>query len=115
LSFIEFISKGGRELYLFIPKFGYYAAGYTTLFSYITITAIHYYFVRKIEKEEDLNKIFRYKEIIAIAILGTAFSIVIQFTYRNTLLRYGIIVLVTLVCLIKWKKIAGVIKLLKKR
>lgn len=101
--------------YLFIPKFGYYAAGYTTLFSYITITAIHYYFVRKIEKEEDLNKIFRYKEIIAIAILGTAFSIVIQFTYRNSILRYVIVILVTLVCLIKWKKIVGVIKLLKKR
>lgn len=38
--------------YIFIPMFGYYAAGYTTLFCYAVYAAFHYGFMRRICKKQ---------------------------------------------------------------
>lgn len=101
--------------YIFIPKFGYYAAGYTTLVSYVAVTVMHYLFVKRIEREENLNGLFSYKGIVWMSVLGIAFSIGIQMTFHNNLLRYGILVLAIIVCLIKREKLVGLVNLLKRR
>lgn len=52
---------------LLIPKFGYFAAAYTTLISYITLMIMHFLFMKKIEK----NRIYNEKLIfITLALIG---------------------------------------------
>lgn len=79
--------------YLFIPKFGYIAAGYTTLIGYICLFLIHYLTVCKYGYKEifDRKKIF----------LGLGFSLfIIPFfvlLYNYYIIRYIILVVYIIV------------------
>lgn len=77
---------------IFIRKFGYYAAGYTTLFCYIVYALAHYFFMKRICKK-NLNgkKIYDMKIIIIISVVFMLLGITFLFTYRCILYRYTII------------------------
>lgn len=57
--------------YLLIPHFGFIAAGYTTLLSYIVLAMMHYINMKKIEKRPIFNekKIFILETVILMVIL----------------------------------------------
>lgn len=56
--------------YIFIPIFGYIAAGYTTLFSYFMTMLLHYIFMKiTLKKNNVYNNIFDEKKIIIFSIL----------------------------------------------
>ena len=99
--------------YIFIPMFGYVAAGYTTLISYIVFAILHYYFMRKICKEY-LNDIHPYnpKIIIGIAIGSILLGFGFMATYENTRIRYTLIVLLAIVLICLRKKIMRAANLL---
>ena len=92
--------------YICINRFGYIAAGYTTLFSYILFAILHYYFMRKICKEY-INNVCPYnaKFIIAIGGGGIVAGFSIMLTYRNIIIRYTVIVLIALIIFMIKKKI----------
>lgn len=98
-SYIASATVGGALLnivlnYIFIKKFGYIVAGYTTLFSYIVFAVLHYYFCHRICKEYmDGVKPYNTKAILAISAgtLLTGLSILLVYPYP--LARYGFIVL----------------------
>lgn len=88
---------------IFIPKFGYVAAGYTTLVCYILFALAHYYFMRKVCKEcMDGIKVYDLRIILALGmgLLVSAFAL--MFLYELPLLRYGLLVL--LFGLAAWKR-----------
>lgn len=97
--------------YLLIPVFGYYAAGYTTLFCYIVYVIFHYLFMRKVCREYlDGVRVYDLKIIAMIAVLFMAFGFLLMFTYKNALLRYALLGIFILAVFFKRNMIAASIK-----
>ena len=96
--------------YIFIGLFGYIAAGYTTLICYIVFSIAHYCFMMKICKKY-LGGIrpFSVRILLGIAILFVAICTVLALTYNYPVLRYGMIFLIGVACIIARKRIAAVV------
>lgn len=117
-NYIAGATVGGAILnivlnYIFIKRFGFIAAGYTTLFSYILFAVLHYYFMRKICKQY-LNNIKPYnlKLIIGISIVSLGAGFLIMITYTNIILRYMLIIITFLILFVKRKKLIEIAKML---
>lgn len=100
----------------FIPRFGYIAAAYTTLASYILLMIFHYYAVNHVLKEKVYSNSFMFTAMI---ICGTA-GIAMTFFYREgsgtVLMRYAVAFSVLgIFALIKRSDIAMLIGYIKKR
>ncbi len=79
--------------YYFINKYGYYAAGYTTLVCYVFFAIFHYYFMKKICNEKYKGfKVYNSWIIALISIVFSSVSLLVMLLYNYTLLRYIIIV-----------------------
>ncbi len=77
---------------IFIPLYGYIAAGYTTLVCYILFGVLHYLFMRRVCKEElDGTKVYDWKIIFGIGILLVGSSFVMVLLYNNRLIRYCVL------------------------
>ena len=97
--------------YIFIKVFGYYAAGYTTLICYIIFAMAHYFFMRRICKDE-INNVIVYdmKILLLISVIFIACGFGLMATYNVPIVRYGIAVLVLVLCIIYRKKIINIFK-----
>ena len=101
--------------YIFIRIFGYYAAGYTTLFCYIAYTGGHYYFMRKICKRYMNNeKVYSFRVLLAISVGFILIGFIFMFTYRMTVVRYLLLTVIMVVVLLKRKRIMEILKAHKK-
>lgn len=75
--------------YIFIPKYGYVAAGYTTLVSYILYAMGHYVFMRVVSKKHAGGyHFYDEKQMLAISIGFTAIALGIIPLYKTILIRY---------------------------
>ncbi len=87
---------------IFIRQFGYYAAGYTTLFCYICFTLSHYFVMKKALTDNGHNKnLFDMKFISIFTIVYVGGTIVMVFVYEYITLRYSIILLIGLLAIMK--------------
>lgn len=75
--------------YLFIPRFGYWIAAYTTMISYIILFIFHYLLVRKIK----LHKVYNTAYIFGLMFFLLLFGFFMLFVYQIMWLRYIIIVI----------------------
>lgn len=101
--------------YIFIKKFGYFAAGYTTLICYITYAILHYFVMRMTCKKEcNGENPFSAKILILMSVVFMACGFVILFLYDLMWIRYGLFALLLIGCAINYKKILGLYKLVKK-
>ena len=97
--------------YIFIKKFGYIAAGYTTLVCYIIYSLSHYFLMNKVcVKYCDGIKPYNTRIILLITIIFLMFGFIFFFTYNYPMIRYGIIIIVTLFILIKYERVVNIIK-----
>ena len=88
---------------LFVPKFGYVAAAYTTLFGYLCLVIFHYFSVKLLKREKWYDNRFQWS-VIAITICLIP---VINLLYTFNMLRYTILTIsacVLLICLYKKRK-----------
>lgn len=85
--------------YICIQKFGYIAAGYTTLASNLILTALHYINSRRIVKEEIYDSRFCFVSVCIVIICCMSCI----FVYQTRMVRYGFIVLL-LFALLKYVK-----------
>lgn len=92
--------------FIFIPIFGYYAAGYTTLFCYIIYTVFHFCFMKKICRE-NLNELVVYdtKILLIITLCFMILSFMFLLLYHNITLRYIMIIALIVYSVIKRKRI----------
>lgn len=91
--------------YIFIPQFGYYAAGYTTLVCYIVYAAMHYVFMLKINKEcMNHVKVYDWKILLLISGSFVCLGFIFMFTYKKVIYRYMTVFLGVLVAIITRKK-----------
>lgn len=97
--------------YVFIHRFGYIAAGYTTLCCYIIYAVMHYILMRKVCKEE-CNGVYPYETrvILTIAFWFLVLGFALLSVYRFPAVRYGIAGISMIVCICMRRRIAFVIQ-----
>ena len=115
-KFVMLASMSGAVLNIllnaiFIPKFGYYAAGYTTLFCYIVYTFAHYLGMRKVCKMylEGKNP-YNMKVIVLFSVVFMVVAFCVMFTYNYPFIRYSIAGLALILMFIFRKKLYFQIK-----
>lgn len=91
--------------FIFIKLYGYYAAGYTTLFCYICLTLLHYIFYRKVLKQQDgaIEELYDIKLILINSVVILILMLLMVFTYNFLVIRYGIISILCVIIIIKRK------------
>ena len=95
--------------YICIQAFGYLAAGYTTMISYMTMAILHYCFLRKIiKKNNELNRIFDFKLILFLSIILVFLGGILLKLYEWFLLRLLLIMVIWIVVVVKKKTIMDV-------
>lgn len=100
----------------FIPVFGYYAAGYTTLFCYILFSAAHYVFMRIVcRKKMNGDKVYNGKTILAISVFVVAAAFGVSALYDYIFVRYGLLFIAAVICIIKRKAIINNLKMIKEK
>lgn len=101
---------------VFINLYGYYAAGYVTLLSYIVLALIHFVFYKVIVKDKfgKDKYLYDHKAIFLNSVIVLAAMLIMTFTYKSTLIRYSIILLFLAVLLKKRKQIKEIVTTLKK-
>ncbi len=96
--------------WIFIRIYGYYAAGYTTLFCYIIFAVGHYYFMDRICKEKmDGIRVYNTKLLMLMSILFVIAGFAMMGTYYSPIVRYSIILIVLLLAFVQRKKIMSVL------
>lgn len=89
---------------IFIPRYGFVAAGYTTLFCYILYAAAHYCLMRYVNWK-NMNGNTAYRPVVLLAVGGAllAASGLAMLFYRLPLVRYGLLLLlvIALLCIRK--------------
>ena len=94
--------------FLLIPVFGFVAAGYTTMAVYLTIAVIHYFFLHKTCREENIpvDELFNMRFILGLLLVLALLCAGVGLLYRfSPLLRYGLLLALVLVFIIKRKQL----------
>lgn len=100
--------------YMLIPIFGYYAAGYTTLFSYLIFAISNYHAMKNVlsEKKQE-NDAFDIKSLTLIFIFFVATGFLGMLLYDYLIVRILVMAVVLLILIIIHKKIIAMIQKLK--
>lgn len=97
--------------YIFIGKYGYVAAGYTTLVCYMVYAIGHYIFMNKVcdQKCGGLRP-YKLKYILTISVGFVLIGFVLLFTYRAIWARYGLILMMLVGLVTQRRKIFKQVK-----
>lgn len=74
---------------VFIPSYGFVAAAYTTLVSYLMLMIIHYLITRKVLCVKIYNDFFMFASMLITFVV----AFIVTWTYRFTLIRYCLILI----------------------
>lgn len=102
--------------YIYIKKYGYYAAGYTTLVCYICLCLCHYHYYKKIliNKLGYFGSVYDLKSIVTISMIVVILMLFMSLTYRFTFIRYVVIFILLIILLVKRKYIFSTINQIRK-
>lgn len=97
---------------IIIPIYGFVAAGYTTLFSYLVVMLLYYVFMKKICLKNNINfkNIFDVKFQFLMLFIMTFLFVIIVLLYNTLYVRYAILIISLIILFIKKEHI---IKLLR--
>lgn len=97
--------------YIFIPMFGFIAAGYTTIVSYMLQAFIDYLAMRKVMG----FSIYNTKLLLGISAAVIAVSLVSALTYRFIFIRYGLFIAMLAVIYVNRRRLTDIFKTIKRR
>ncbi len=101
---------------VFMPVFGYMAAGYTTMVCYMLFALVHYLFMRRVCKEKlGIKSVYDDKLILLISVAYLGLNAVGMVLYNFVILRYVILAISLTLIFIKRRSIIQFIKKLKER
>ena len=101
---------------VFIPKFGFIAAGYTTLACYILYAFAHYFFMRKVQKKfMDGVKIYDVRIIRALGISLLVGAAGVMVLYTKPVSRYALLAVLLVLAIWKRKFIMDLLKKMKNK
>ena len=95
---------------IFIRKYGFIAAAYTTLIAYVFLSLFQYVFMCKCNKE----KLYNTKKIVILSLLVISSNLLCIPLYRMNVIRYITIMLIGIISISKHKKILNILKQIKK-
>lgn len=96
---------------IFIPIFGYFAAGWTTLLCYMLLTLLHYILMRRACRIHHIRKrVFQDNVILAISGGVVLLSFIAMGLYRLSYLRYGALLCAAAVLFAFRKKLLVILK-----
>lgn len=102
--------------YIFIPIYGYFAAGYTTLFSYFMTMILHYIFMKiTLNKNNMKTKLFDEKTIAILSVILLTASAIAMILYNYIIIRIIFLLITALIIYLKRNKIINVLKTLKNK
>lgn len=84
---------------VFIPLYGYVAAGYTTLICYIVYAVFHYSFMCRLCRQQGIEQVYSFKWLLLISLLFMVVGFLLLATYPFAWVRYAILAVVLLVLL----------------
>ena len=119
-KFSMYISCAGAVMniilnYIGIKIFGYIAAAYTTLICYIVFSLGHYLYTSVIiRKNEKINNPFKTTRLLILSIFVVGFGLLIIKFYEIACIRYGIVILICVLLILKRKDILNTITAIKK-
>ncbi len=100
--------------YVFIPIYGFVAAGYTTLACYVLYALFHFIFMRRVIREKGITeRIYNNKVLWGIGAAAAAISLLVIRLYPYPLIRWGFLAVCIAAAVIFRKKIISLIKMLK--
>lgn len=100
--------------YICIPLWGYYAAGYTTLFCYIVFSLAHFIAYKCILKKElKRDAVYNGKRILLYSLLLIAFMVIMLTLYYIPYMRYAVITIFLILGIIYKNRILNIFKRLK--
>ncbi len=97
--------------YIFIKKFGYIAAGYTTLVCYLVQAILDYAIMRKTVGD----RVYNMRQIGLLSAGVIVVSLLSNFIYNYIVIRYAIIVVLLALCILFRKRIIGMLKQMKSK
>lgn len=102
--------------YIFIKRFGFIVAGYTTFLCYLLLAIFHYCAMKYICKKEigDI-KIYNIKQIILIISIIIGIAIILQIMYKETFIRYGFVLVILMIIVIRKDIIFNILLEMKKK
>ena len=101
--------------YFAIPIWGYVAAGYTTLISYLFMSIGHFILSGRISKEKGIFAfIFPWKLMIILSLVMLSVMLGVNLLYESFILRYSVLLLIVLYAVIFRKRIIGIFLTLKR-
>ena len=102
--------------FIFIKIFGYIAAGYTTLACYILFAFAHYFFYKRIFKEniKEVDNLYDMRFILGFSLMIIVVMIGMTIIYEMPIVRYSIIILLFAITFWNRKKMIDLLKSLKK-
>ena len=86
--------------YILIQKYGYIAASYATMVSYYIYAGLHYMIMSRVCKEKKVENPFNASVIIVMTIVFSVFIMCPALLYRVVLLRYSILAVLCIICLL---------------
>ena len=98
--------------YIFLKKFGYYAAGYTTLLCYILYTLCHFLIMRNICQQNNMNSKIIFNPVTLLGISGgfMCLGFLISLTYRSFICRYFIIAFLLILGIMNRRRIIAILR-----
>ncbi len=99
---------------IFIPLFGYYAAGYTTLVSYIVLSIAHYIFYCTVIKETGDARMYDERVIVALSAVVLGIMVIMAATYQFVLVRYIFAAALLVLGILLRKRIMDILRSLKR-
>ena len=115
-KFITFITLISATIniglnYIFIPKFGYMAAAYTTYLGYFIMLLLHSFNIKRLK----LSKFINLKFMISMFVFNSFIGMCALGLYNSIAIRYVIIgIIISLICF-KYKKIIGFLITMKEK
>lgn len=101
---------------MFIPRFGYTAAAYTTLASYVILMVLHFVMVRFVLHEKVYDDIYMFCAMILMTVIGLSFLGLYGDGFTAVLFRYAVAAVITAVfAFIKRRDIITLANYVKKR
>lgn len=102
--------------YFFIGRFGYVAAGYTTLFSYIIFVFIHSVLAQRlVTKEYKSNDTFDFKFFGILSIVVIGFVGIVTLSYNYLLIRAFVLLALCFIFFLMRHRIISIIKNLRRK
>lgn len=101
--------------YLFIPKFGYQAAAYTSLVSYIASSFIHYFFMRKICIKNFGISVVNIRSSVLLSVILLVLSAISISFYSHISIRYLLFLALCFVLISQRNKFIGLKKIVLSR